>query len=80
MEENVAKLIAGLFTDIAAIREVLVQSVAMRARQSGDPDDFCRQLSQGVWAKTESDVQATALEKIDDIIAQIARVSKIQPS
>jgi len=31
MEENVAKLIAGLFTEIAAIREVLVQSVATRA-------------------------------------------------
>lgn len=75
-EEDIAKYIAGLFTEIAAIREVLVQHLAMKARESGDQDEFCRHLSAGVRAETDTDVQAAALDKIDGLIAQIARVSK----
>jgi hypothetical protein len=76
-EEDIAKHIAGQFAAIAAIREVLVQSLAMQAREAGDPDAFCRKLSERIPAETDTDIQALALKQIDDIISQILRVSKI---
>jgi hypothetical protein len=77
-EEDIAKYIAGLFTEIAAIREVMVQSLAMQARQAADdPEAYCRKLSERVRPETDTDIQAAVLERIDGIIAQISRVSKI---
>jgi hypothetical protein len=50
----------------------------MQARQAADdPEAYCRKLSERVRPETDTDIQAAVLERIDGIIAQISRVSKI---